>query len=343
MIRFRIHSSAASGGRFARFRRPGPFRVRVFEEEWMDAARGRAVPIRITFPVSAPGPGPAVFFSHGLGGSPDSYEYLGRHWASHGFISVHPVHAGTDDRIFTGPLDAADAMRRAAADPAKWLVRPGDVRFCVDRMLLLSADPSSRWHAAVDPGRLAAAGHSMGATTALACAGRLLRDGGGNPVDFRDPRMRACLALSPSSGGPEDAAGEYRDFTAPCLHMTGTRDASPIGGTRLEHRRVPYDAIRAVDQFLVTFRDLDHMAFTERRRPGRSGRRPGRFRLPFPVRIIGKRDDRDGRIEALHEGIRAATAAFLYAFLSGDSDTAAWIRSGGLAELLGDAAAVEMK
>ncbi|MBN2200448.1 hypothetical protein JW777_00670, partial [bacterium] len=110
MIHFQIFSSGRSGNRQSRFRRPGPFRFRVSEEEWTDAARGRVIPVRLYRPVSAPDPRPAVFFSHGLGGSPDSYDYLGRHWACHGFLSVHPVHAGTDDRIFTGPLDAAEAM-----------------------------------------------------------------------------------------------------------------------------------------------------------------------------------------------------------------------------------------
>ncbi len=340
MIRLRILSPRRSTDRHFRFRRPGLFRFRVSEEEWTDAVRGRVIPVRLYRPVSAPGPRPAVFFSHGLGGSADSYDYLGRHWAGHGFLSVHPVHAGTDNRIFTGPLDAAEAMRRAAADPGQWLSRPEDIRFCADRMLRMSADPSSPWRGSVDPERLAAAGHSMGATTAQACAGRLLRDGAGNPRGFRDERMRVCLALSPSSGGPELAAGEYGDFRVPCIHMTGTRDASPIGGTRLEHRRVPYDAIRSGDQFLVTFRDLDHMAFTERRR---SADRVRPRRPLFRNYFAGKRDGRTVQIQAFHEGIRAAATAFLCAFLAGEVDTAEWLRSGGLAELLGDAAAVEMK
>jgi dienelactone hydrolase len=323
----------------SRFRARGPFGVEVLSGEWFDAARGRTVPVRFYGPRSA-GPRPVVFFSHGLGGSPDAYAYLGRHWAGHGFASLHAVHAGTDNRIFTGPMDAAEAMRRAAAAPENWLVRPADIRFCIDRLLDLSAGPRSPWSGTVDPERLAAAGHSMGATTALACAGRLLRDGGGRLHDFKDPRIRVCVAMSPSSGGPEEASREYGSFTAPCVHMTGTRDASPIGGTRLEHRRAPYDAIGAADQVLITFDGLDHMAFTERLPRSRGGGRPA-----FP-RLRPSASDPDPRaaaLDALHGAIRAASTAFLDAHLAGNPRSLEWIRAGGLAELLAGIAVVESK
>ena len=38
-----------------------------------------------------------IVFSHGLGGTRDGYEYLGRHWASYGYVSVHLQHKGSDD------------------------------------------------------------------------------------------------------------------------------------------------------------------------------------------------------------------------------------------------------
>ena len=48
--------------------------------EWLDAARGRAVPVRLYLPeaASAERPVPLVVFSHGIGGTRNGYSYLGR-------------------------------------------------------------------------------------------------------------------------------------------------------------------------------------------------------------------------------------------------------------------------
>ena len=71
--------------------------------------------------------------------------------------------------------------------------------------------------------------------------------------------------MSASSGDLESSRPDYAGFHAPCLHMTSTGDASPIGRTEIRHRRVPFDSIRGPDQFLVIFRDGDHMIFSDHR------------------------------------------------------------------------------
>ena len=43
--------------------------------------------------------------------------------------------------------------------------------------------------------------------------------------------------------------------------MTGTEDSSPIGETRPEERRVPFDHIHGAEQYLLTFNGGDHMIF----------------------------------------------------------------------------------
>ena len=48
--------------------------------------------------------------------------------------------------------------------------------------------------------------------------------------------------------------------------MTGTKDSSPIGETTPEERRVPFDHTNGADQFLITFKDGDHMIFSGRGR-----------------------------------------------------------------------------
>ena len=43
--------------------------------------------------------------------------------------------------------------------------------------------------------------------------------------------------------------------------MTGTRDESPFGTTHIADRRLPFDHIAGVDQYLIIFRDADHMVY----------------------------------------------------------------------------------
>ena len=55
--------------------------IAIARYDWHDATRDRDVPVKIYFPKDGAGPFPVVLFSHGLGGSREGYEYLGRHWA----------------------------------------------------------------------------------------------------------------------------------------------------------------------------------------------------------------------------------------------------------------------
>jgi predicted dienelactone hydrolase len=64
--------------------KPGKYAVETISYDWQDKTRDRDVPVKLYFPKSGAGPFPVIIFSHGLGGSRDGYEYLGRHWASHG-------------------------------------------------------------------------------------------------------------------------------------------------------------------------------------------------------------------------------------------------------------------
>ena len=78
---------------------PGPHAVASLLEDWQDSARDRSVPVKIYYPEKGTGPFPVVLFSHGLGGSRNGYSYLGEHWASHGYVSVHLQHVGSDGAV----------------------------------------------------------------------------------------------------------------------------------------------------------------------------------------------------------------------------------------------------
>jgi len=127
--------------------------------------------------------------------------------------------------------------------------------------------------------------------------------------------------LSPSA--PRETEDLRRRFAAvrvPMLHITGTKDESPIGLTSAAERRTAYDHILEADQFLVVFRDVDHMTFGNLKR-GATARH---------------------RQAAIHSLVQTVTTAFWNAYLKGDAATgpplAEWI-----AQTLADRAEVAWK
>src|SRR6266849_1411763 len=98
----------------------GPFTVEVVRYEWLDQRRERKVPSKIYFPKEGAGPFPVIIFSHGLGGSREGYEYLGRHWAASGYVSVHLQHPGSDNAVWEDvpATERAKALQRGAGNIA---------------------------------------------------------------------------------------------------------------------------------------------------------------------------------------------------------------------------------
>ncbi len=248
----------------------GPLVVTMTLEDWTDAARQRPVPVKIYAPATGKGPFPVIVFSHGLGGSREGYKYLGRHWASYGYVAVHVEHLGSDTAAFKEgfkggrPGRLLASMRESIADPRNAVARPLDVRFVLDRLEKLNQGGSPLAHR-LDLTRVGMAGHSFGAWTTLVVAGqRIGREvaSGSNP-SYADPRIKAAIAMSaPVPRKGEDYDRAFAAIHIPVLHMTGTLDDSPLGETRAAERRIPYDHIHGADQYLVTFEGGDHMIFS---------------------------------------------------------------------------------
>ncbi|MFM7398896.1 MAG: alpha/beta hydrolase family protein, partial [Verrucomicrobiota bacterium] len=71
---------------------PGPFRVEIADDRTLrDAARGKDVPYRVSYPQDN-GRYPLIVFSHGFGGNKDGFATVSRHWASHGYVVIQPTH-----------------------------------------------------------------------------------------------------------------------------------------------------------------------------------------------------------------------------------------------------------
>lgn len=300
-----------------RWKKPGPHPVATILLDWRDTARDRAVPAKIYYPRDAKGPLQIIIFSHGLGGSRQAAAYLGQHWASHGYVSVHLQHIGSDNAVWQNQQRPMDQMRKAAADPSNAISRPLDVSFAIDQLEKMNAADSAL-AGRLDMKKLGVAGHSFGAYTTMAVAGQVFVGIGARQRNLADARVKAAIPMSVPVPKARDLDTVYGSIKIPILHMTGTLDDSPIGDTKAADRRLPFDHGKGPDRYLVIFQGGDHMVFS-----GRSGLRGNRAK-----------DD------VFHDLIRISTTAFWDAYLNGDAAAKAFLAD-GWADALGKDATLE--
>jgi len=300
------------------------FKVEVIREVWLDESRGREVPVKIYYPADLKNRAPAIIFSHGLGGSREGYEYLGRFWAENGLISIHLQHAGSDEAVWKGKKQPLAEMRKAAANPANALERVKDVSFTLDRLAKINNQPGPL-QGLINLQKIGLAGHSFGANTTLLIAGQRIILPGGRELSFADKRIKAAIALSaPVPLNRNNLEKIFDAISIPCFHMTGTLDDSPIGETRAGERRIPFDYIKQADQYLVIFKEGDHMIFSGRPRwASLSGR--------------GQKD------ETFQKMIKELSLIFWKAYLEENDKARGWLREGGAQKYLDGQATFEFK
>lgn len=311
---------------------PGPFQVESFLADWRDPTRNRTVPVKVYYPTQggqpAPGPLPVILFSHGLGGSREAYSYLGRHWGSHGYVCVHLQHPGSDESVWRGQTEPLKALKEAVKTPRAAMDRSADVRFVLDRLEKLQTEEGPLKNR-LDLKRIGMAGHSFGAHTTLAVAGQTAVLPGGREISQADPRIKAAVIMSPPvPQRPAQREKAYQKIAIPCFYMTGTEDDSPIGETRKEDRRIPFDLSGdGADRYLVIFTGGDHGIF--------SGRTPGLAGLPGTGSrgLLAARRQREKDV-VFHRLICASSTAFWDAYLRGDPKAKQWLAEGGFQKLL---------
>jgi len=230
------------------------------EFDWIDGARQRAVPVRLYWPDSAKAV-PLVVFSHGIGGSRRGYSYLGEHFAANGIASLHLQHVGSDRSLWTGSMLSLVGRLQDAAQEREALERVRDLSFALDQLFA-----HAQYGRLIDRNRIAAAGHSYGANTAMLAAGAsVLRDG--RQLALRDPRIKAALLLSaPPFYGEEDLKAILQSITLPTLHVTATEDVIRIPGfySPASDRIAVFDAVGSPLKALAVFEGGSHSIFTNR-------------------------------------------------------------------------------
>ena len=274
---------------------PGPLGVTEELDSWFDEARRREIPVRVYIP-EGDGPFGLVVFSPGVAGTRDDCGYLMRHWASYGYMGIVVQHPGSDD----------EAARRAAKGKQASYdhgnqrpVRVRDVSFAIDVAL-------RRYE--IDEDRIAVAGHSLGATTAMLAAGTTYVPVPDGPTEsYADDRVDAAISMSPPGRNVRGFKDEsWKSVSIPVLWMVGTNDVDAV--THAPHFRWDgFNLSEGPSQYLATFEGAENHAFNDR-----------------PIGR-GMRE----RIPGQHEDMLMITAAFLDATLGGSDEARAWLADDG--------------
>lgn len=235
---------------------------------WHDAVRDRDVPVRIRLP-DGTGPVPLVLYSPGLGGTITTGNLWSNAWVAAGIAVVHLQHRGSDAGVYTDPGTPTEKQqrRRSGGSLFQLPARVGDAGFVLDEIATRKTEGACNL-TRIDLSRIGFAGHSMGAWTAQVVAGQRF----GGPQPFVDKRIRAAIALSPSSLTDGDLGEAFGSIRIPFLSITGSADGVPAGldaakrAAALGQRTGPYQGMPAGQKYLLVLADADHMAFAGTRR-----------------------------------------------------------------------------
>jgi predicted dienelactone hydrolase len=286
----------------------GPHAVAELGRSAHDAGRERCIPLRIFHPYQ-PAERPTVFFSPGLGAAAGDYDYLLTYLATFGYTCIHVTHPEHDDRLWHAQDRPALTFRAEMAKHENWVLRPADLAFALRTTL---SDDNLK--PLVDDQRLATMGHSYGAFTAMTLAGLRFQTPDGRRHDFRDPRIAACVAMSPQGPGTfglRDNA--WSQLATPLLSFTGTFDRG-LQTNRVAERFTAHERSPGRDNVLAVLSGGSHHAFSTSR---------GLGARPLP------------RKPHHHAVICQLICAYLDAVLRDDPRAQSWLLGPGPAELLG--------
>jgi predicted dienelactone hydrolase len=162
-----------------------------------------ASPVSGATPSHDGNPFPVIVFAHGLDSNGPIYEPLLYAWAKAGFVVVAP----------TFPLSSISAP---GGDTATDLInQPGDLTFVLTQILALSGRAGNLLSGMVDPRRIGAVGHSLGAMTVLAWA---------ENTCCEDKRVDAAVIIDGTETPTFGTDRYFAGHTVPILVVHGTAD-----------------------------------------------------------------------------------------------------------------------
>lgn len=223
-----------------------------------DERRNRELPVRVYHPQES-GSFPVIIFSHGTGGSQESFSYLGKFWASHGYVCIHPTHLGSDLSILQ--KIGLQALLEITNQPESWLERPQDISFLIDSLSELEQQiPALRGK--INQSFIGVSGHSYGAYTTMLLAGAIIEMPGVKAASLgRDDRTWVFLPISPPGTGRlglNDCS--WDKIAAPVMSISGTKDQG-WEGEPPTWRMEAFKYMQTGDKYHVLIKGANHFSF----------------------------------------------------------------------------------
>lgn len=319
----------------------------------VDKARGKEIEALVRYPDDV-GNYPIVIFSHGSFSNKETFDVASEHWASHGYVVIHPNHAdarsgtggmgrsrfgrehesgGSDEERNNGTNTDNQAKRRGAGlviggfggatSNAARVERIKDITSVLDSLDQVETQiPMLKGRLNQDA--IAVVGHSYGAYVAQ-CHGGVKTLVNGKLENLSDPRVKCVIPIS-AQGQSESyglTAESWTDAITPAMHITGTRDRSAPdrpGGKfgDVSTKVIPFERSPRGGKYLLVIEGATHVSF---------GGKIGRLR---------------GGVDAV--GLtKSVSLAFLDAYLKQDVDAKSWLNGQPSTAWLGSQAKLQRK
>ncbi len=244
----------------------GPLVVQTVDSLTLkDTARKKDLLCKVYFPQTG-GPYPVILFSHGFGGNQEAFGTVSRHWASRGYVVIHPSHGDLAGRRRASGKEAPllqgspGGLLGGLYDPQKIENRVADLVLILDSLGTLP-QPVPELAGKIDPKRIGVAGHSFGAYTAMLIGGVTGDLGREKARSLADPRGRCILPISAQGTGQQGLTEKSWDaLRIPMMTITGTRDQG-VGGQGVEWKKEPFRYSPEGDKYLVVIEGANHASF----------------------------------------------------------------------------------
>ena len=256
------------------FLKPGSISFRKQILTLRDEKRRRVFPLELYLPQQQIRGSrlPLVIISHGLGSDRNTFAYLARHLASHGFAVAVPEHPGSNSRQINALLSG---LASDVTPPRELIDRPLDIKYLLDYL-------TAEYGELIDVDNVGIIGQSFGAYTALAVAGAelnfpqlkqdcpniddslnvslLLQCIGlnlpGESFNLYDERIVAAIAINPLASsifGQE----EISKIKIPVMIVSGSAD--PVTPA-LSEQIQPFTWLTTAEKYLALLRGGTHFS-----------------------------------------------------------------------------------